>query len=170
MLPNIDKIKGIHPGIILKREINKRGLKNKELALMVNEHAQTISAILKAKRSMNPKLSIMLGINFEVESDYFMLLQASYDVKQANSKYLVKRTPNIQNIRKVLFWDTDFNKIDWIKSRYAIVKRIFERGNKIEISEILNFYGYETVKSELDKIKSSYLPSFQQNVEKYITR
>lgn len=170
MLPDIDKIKGIHPGIILKREISKRGLKNKDLALMVDEHAQTISAILKAKRSINPKLSIKLGKNLDVESDYFMILQASYDVKLANSTDINKSIPNIDKIRKVIFWDTDFNKIDWIKSRYAIIKRVFERGNKTEISEIISFYGYETVKNEIDKIKASYLPSFKQNVEKYIYR
>ncbi|MCF8381643.1 MAG: helix-turn-helix domain-containing protein [Bacteroidales bacterium] len=167
MLPKIDKIKGIHPGIILKREISKRGWKNKDLALMVNEHAQTISAILKAKRSINPKLSIKLGLKLEVESDYFMLLQASFDIKQANSKYDYKSIPDI---RKVLFWDTDFSRIDWMKNRYAIVKRIFERGNSLEISEIINFYGYETVKSELQNIKTSFLPAFDQNVEKYISR
>lgn len=170
MLPDIDKIKGIHPGIILKREISKRGLKNKDLALMVNEHAQTISSILKTKRGVNPKLSIKLGENLDVEPDYFMLLQASYDVKQANTANLDMSTPNINKIRKVIFWDTDFSKIDWIKSRYAIIKRIFERGNKIEISEIINFYGYDTVKSELEKIKTSYLPTFEQNVEKYMNR
>lgn len=169
MLPKFDKIKGIHPGIILKREIKKRGWKYKDLALMVNEHAQTISSLLKAKRSINPKLSIKLGVKLEVESDYFMLLQASYDVKQANSKYLDK-SKSIPNIRKVLFWDTDFSKIDWVKGRYAIIKRIFERGNSLEISEIINFYGYETVKSELEKIEAGYLPSFDQNVEKYISR
>jgi len=170
MLPNIDKIKGIHPGIILKREISKRGLKNKDLALMVDEHAQTISAILKAKRSINPKLSIKLGRNLDVESDYFMLLQASYDVKLVNSSVSNKSLPNVNKIRKALFWDTDFNKIDWVKSRHAIIKRIFERGNKTEISEIIRFYGYETVKNEIEKIEASYLPSFKQNVEKYIYR
>jgi len=44
--------------------------------------------------------------------------------------------PTIDEIRKILFWDTDFNKIDWIKSRYAIIKRILESRNATEISEI----------------------------------
>jgi len=170
MLPDIERIKGIHPGIILKREICKRGLKNKDLAAMVNEHPQTISAILKTKRNINPKLSIKLGRNLNVESDYFMLLQASYDVKQANLKGISNSTPNLDKIRKVLFWDTDFNKIDWNKSRYAIIMRVFERGNNTEISEIIDFYGYEVVKNKVEKIKKSHLASFNRNVEKYINR
>ncbi|MGQ1788130.1 MULTISPECIES: HigA family addiction module antitoxin [unclassified Saccharicrinis] len=168
MLPDINKIKGIHPGAILKREIKKRGLKNKDLALMVDEHAQTISAILKEKRSINPKLSIRLGKQLGVEEDYFMLLQASYDVKKAYQETSNKLFPNPKSIRKAIFWDTDFDKIDWLKNKRAIIKRIFERGNELEINEILNFYGTKEVRNEIRNIGSSYLDSFSKNVAKYL--
>jgi len=170
MLPDIDKIKGIHPGAILKREIKKRGLKNKDLASMVNEHAQTISSIIKEKRSVNPRLSIKLGLNLGVDADYFMLLQASYDVKRIGILETKKNTPEISKIRKILFWDTDFDTIDWQKSKRAIIKRIFERGNDLEINEILRFYGLKSIKEEINQICESYLPTFEQNVEKYLKR
>jgi plasmid maintenance system antidote protein VapI len=54
MLPDIETIKGIHPGIIIARELKNRRLKKKDLALFIDEHAQTISAIIKEKRSINP--------------------------------------------------------------------------------------------------------------------
>lgn len=168
MLPDINKIKGVHPGAILKREIKKRGITNKDLALLVNEYAQTISAITKEKRSINPKLSIKLGASLNVESDYFMLLQASYDVKKVQSESTTYTHTNTPTIRKILFWDTDINKIDWIKNKKAVIKRIFERGNELEIKEIINFYGLDTVKKELNTIKESYLPAYQHNVSKYI--
>jgi antitoxin HigA-1 len=168
MLPDIKKIKGIHPGVILKREIKKRRLKNKNLALLISIQAQTLSAILKEKRRITPRLSIKLGTNFGVDSDYFMLLQASYDVKKAQSFSIKRPTPNLKNFRNVLFWDTDFNKIDWKKNRKAIIKRIFERGNRKEIDEIINFYGLEKVKNELNDINESYMPSFEHNVNKYV--
>lgn len=167
MIPEISKIKGIHPGAVLKREIKKRGLKNKELASSVNEHAQTISAILNEKRSINPHLSIKLGRKLGVDEDYFMLLQASYDVEKVKLKKLVQQTPNLKNIRKVLFWDTDFKKIDWIKNRKAIIKRIFERGNPLEIKEITDFYGKETIQNELKGIENNFLSSFNRNVSHY---
>ncbi len=168
MLPELNKIKGIHPGAILKREIKKRGLKNKDLAFMVDEHAQTISAILKEKRSVNPKLSIRLGEQLGVEEDYFMLLQASYDVKKACLQKSNKLIPNLKLIRTALFWDTDFDKIDWLKNKRAIIKRVFERGNELEISEILNFYGNTEVRHEIQNIGNSYLDSFSKNVAKYL--
>ncbi len=168
MLPDINKIKGIHPGAILSREIKKRGWKNKELASMVDEHAQTISAILKEKRSINPKLSIKLGNKLGVDEDYFMLLQASHDVRRVHEEESNKLIPNLKNIRRALFWDTDFSKIDWIKNQRAIVKRVFERGNESEICEIIDFYGFEKVNEEICNIGDSYLNSFNKNVEKYM--
>ena len=166
MLPELSKIIGIHPGAILKREIKSRGLKNNELANSLNEHAQTISSILNEKRGINPSLSIKLGQKLGVDADYFMQLQASYDVKktiQINGT----RTPNLDKIRKILFWDTDFNKIDWTKNQKPIIKRIFERGNDIEINEIISFYGKTTIRSVLKNVTNDFLPSFQQNIDKY---
>lgn len=167
MIPDITKVKGIHPGAILKREIKKRGLKNKELASLVSEHAQTIGAILNEKRSINPNLSIKLGLKLGVESDYFMILQASYDVKKAESETLKQETPNLKIIRKVLFWDTDFDKIDWNNNKKALIKRIFERGNDKEIGEIIRFYGIETIKTELKDEDSCFLPSFEYNLKRF---
>lgn len=166
MLPELSKIKGIHPGAILKRELLLRGLKNKELASSLEEHAQTISSILKEKRGVNPNLSIKLGNLLGVDADYFMLLQASHDVIKAQ-KRKTSRTPDLNNIRAALFWDTDFNKIDWIKDEKAVVKRIFERGNATEISEIISFYGRDTTEIILKDIQSDYLPSFKENVDKF---
>jgi addiction module HigA family antidote len=166
MMPEVTKIKGIHPGVILKRELKRRGLKNKELADSIEEHAQTIGAIIKEKRGINPKLSIKLGEKLGVENDYFMLLQSSYDVRIAQN--ISSKTPNLMTIRKSLFWDTDFYKIDWIKKRKAVIKRILERGNDKEIKEIIAFYGIDVIKKELENIKDDFFPSFNHNVRKYL--
>lgn len=165
MLPRLNKIKGIHPGVLLKWELANRNLKASELACSIGEHKQTISAILNQRRNINPRLSIKLSEIFKTEKDYFMLLQASYDVKIAESE--IKDTPNINNIRRVLFWDTDFNKIDWNKNKKAIIKRILERGNKTEINEIISFYGKKTISKEIKSINDNYLPSFEKNVKEY---
>jgi len=37
MPPDIDKVKELHPGMILKREISKKGLKNKDILLTTPE-------------------------------------------------------------------------------------------------------------------------------------
>ena len=91
----------------------------------------------------------------------FMLLQASYEVNIA-SKRETKKQPNLNNIRKIIFWDTTIDKIDWDKNKRAVIKRILERGNKSEINEIMSFYGKETISNEIKTMKKSYLPSFEK--------
>ncbi|MBX2842217.1 MAG: helix-turn-helix domain-containing protein [Flammeovirgaceae bacterium] len=169
MMPELSKVKGVHPGAILKRELKKRGIRNKELALSINEHPETISAILKEKRGINPKLSIKLGNEFGAESDCFMLLQASYDVKKEQLKSPQPK-PDLTQIRKSLFWDTNFDRIDWDKNKMSIIRRVFERGNEEEINEIISFYGKESVKKELRGEENDFLPSFRENIETYIEK
>jgi len=166
MLPRLNKIKGIHPGTLLRWELANQNLKGSELAEVIGEHKQTISAILNKRRDINPRLSIKLSKVFKTEKDYFMLLQSSYDVKIITESE-IKETPNLNNIRKIIFWDTDFNKIDWKKNKKAVIKRILERGNKTEINEIISFYGKKTISKEIKSIKESHLPSFEKNIKEH---
>ncbi|WP_345004329.1 HigA family addiction module antitoxin [Snuella lapsa] len=166
MLPKITKIKGIHPGLILGREIKRNNIKSSQLAMSIGEHKQTISAIINQKRGINPELSIKLANYFHTEEDYFMMLQAGYEVKRKlieNSN----RMPNLDNIRRVLFWDTSFDKIDWNKNKRAIIQRILERGNDKEINEIIKFYGKATVSKIAKSINLSRFSTFQKNAETY---
>ena len=71
MLPQLDKIKGIHPGLILRRELSRQDIRSSELANAINEHKQTISAILNQRRGINPSISIKLSKRFNVDEDYF---------------------------------------------------------------------------------------------------
>jgi addiction module HigA family antidote len=166
MLPKIAKIKGLHPGLILQREIKRNNIKSSQLAIAINEHKQTISAIINQKRGINPELSIKLSDYFHTEEDYFMMLQAGYEVKRKLAENCLK-TPNLSNIRKVLFWDTTFDKIDWNKNKRAIIKRVLERGNDKEINEIISFYGKATIVTIAKSIKHSRLSTFQKNAEAY---
>lgn len=150
MFPDLPKIAGIHPGLVLKREMDKRNMKNIELASKLGEHTQTLSAIIKGKRKINPQLSIKLGENFQLPSDYFIQLQASYDVKKILSDKK-KRKPNLSILRKILFWDTDIETIDWEKYKDAVIQRVFQRGNDQEKKEIVRFYGSDTVQRSLKK-------------------
>ena len=45
MLPGIETIKGIHPGLYLEHKIQEKRLKKGQLALAVNEYPQTLTTI-----------------------------------------------------------------------------------------------------------------------------
>lgn len=168
MLPEIAKIKGVHPGAVLSRELKLRGLESKQFAISLGEHPQTINAISKGRRGINPALSIKIGHALGTNDDYFMLLQAYFEVERERKKLLKnQQKPDLSKLRAILFWDTDINLLDWQKQRKAIIQRIFERGNELEIKEIIVFYGKDIVVKEL-KTCPPYLPTLSENAAKYV--
>lgn len=142
------KYKGIHPGLVLGRELKRRALKQRPFALSIDEYPQTLNAITKGKRSLNISLASKIEERLDLEEGILSLLQTYHDIQQEKLKRK-QRTPRLSNFRKSLFWDTDFNSIDWEQQYKAIISRIFERGNEKEKNEIIRFYGKMKVQEVL---------------------
>jgi addiction module HigA family antidote len=132
MQMSLDKYKGIHPGLILEREIKKRGLKKGAFALSLEMYPQTLNEITKGRRVMTPELSLKIDKALELEEGTMFSLQAYYEIGRARLKLNLGNHPDFQIIRKALFWDTDFDKIDWEKKYKTIIKRVFERDCDME--------------------------------------
>lgn len=156
----LEKYKGIHPGMILERELKKRNLKKGPFALLLNEYPQTLNAITKGKRGLTPSLSLKIDRALDLEEGTMFLLQAYYEIKKEKQKIQFENSPNLSIIRKILFWDTDINKIEWQLHYKYVIQRIFERGNDEEKAEILRFYGDEKIKeiTGSSKITGNRLP------------
>lgn len=141
-LSQINKIKGLHPGLILERELKKRSIKKSKFAIAIQEFPQTISAITKGKRKMNTSLALKIERALQMEEGFFMVLQAFYEIQEEKKKNS-QNHPDFSKLRKILFWDTDMQKIDWQMQKEAVIKRVSERGNKQEMHEIMHFYGLQ---------------------------
>jgi len=147
MEPAIEKYKGIHPGIILERELKKRNLKKGPFALSLQEYPQTLNDITKGRRGLTPALSLKIDSALGLEEGTMLILQAHYEIKKEKQKSESGEHPSLSVLRKILFWDTDINKIDWHKQYKAVIQRVFERGNDDEKKEILRFYGKDKIKA-----------------------
>ena len=150
MKSELNYLKGIHPGLVLNRELDKRHLRKGAFALSLQEYPQTLTAITKGKRGMNTALSLKIEKALGLEEGYFMILQVYYEIEEEKRK-LNKSWTNLPQLRPVLFWDTKMTSLDWEKQKKAIIKRVFERGNDIEKNEIIRFYGAKTVNNLLNK-------------------
>ncbi|MGL5892306.1 MAG: helix-turn-helix transcriptional regulator [Bacteroidia bacterium] len=144
MRNNFEPIRGIHPGLMLERELKKRNLPKGRFALSIQEFPQTITSISKGKRRMNTELALKIEQALGYEEGTFMILQVYYDIAQLKSKN-AKAHPLALQLRPVLFWDTDIKKIDWDKQKTAVIKRVFERGNDAEKQLIIDYYGVALV-------------------------
>lgn len=148
MKKQFEKYRGIHPGIVLERELKKRSIKQCPFALSIAEHPQSFNAIIKGKRSLSTALALKIEKGLCLDEGTFVMLQAYYDIKKEKEKQ-EKPTPNLTILRKALFWDTDIKLIDWEKQANAVIKRIFERGNDLEKEELTRFYGLKKIRSVL---------------------
>jgi addiction module HigA family antidote len=144
----LNKFRGIHPGIILKRELERLGLKQRPFALSLAEHPQTFNAIAQGKRSLTPALALKIDRKLGMKEGTFYLLQAYYEIKQATA-CKKQATPDLTKLRKALFWDTDWETMDWEKRYKAVIRRVFEYGNEEEKKEIIRFYGKARVSRAL---------------------
>lgn len=154
MEKRLERFKGIHPGLILERELNKRAIKPSPFALSVDTHRQIFNAILKGKRGIPIPLSLKVDQALGLEEGTFALLQTFYDIEKAKENELSKIHPDLNIIRKILFWDTDIHKIDWKKQYNAVIQRVFERGNDEEKKEIERFYGLDRIQEVLASNKT----------------
>jgi addiction module HigA family antidote len=150
MTHSIDILKGIHPGIVLERELKKRGLAKGPFALSINEYPQTISAIAKGKRGMNIPLAMRIENALGIEEGFFMTLQIFYEIKEEKRKHEKSHKPDLKMLRPALFWDTQLDKIDWKRQKRAVIERVWERGNEKEKAEIRRFYGTKEVDNILN--------------------
>lgn len=143
MTPSFEKYKGIHPGIVLDRELKKRNIKKRPFALSLKEYPQIINDVSKGKRGLTPLLSIKIDSALNLEEGTMLVLQAYYEIKK--EKLLLDDKPDLKLLRKALFWDTNINQIDWKVQYKAVIERVFERGSKDEKAELERFYGQSKI-------------------------
>lgn len=150
METKLKKYKGIHPGAIIARELDKRSMKQRPFAISLDEHPQTFNAILKEKRGISIPLALKVERALGMKEGTLVILQAYYDIEKTKEN-LPKPTPDLSKLRTSLFWDTTIDEIDWSKHYKAVIKRVFERGNEIEQIEIIRFYGESKVRKVIEE-------------------
>jgi len=74
------------------------------------------------------------------ESGYYLVLQAYYDARVARKEMTEKAICAKPEVDRMLFWDTDFDKIDWLRCRQFVLKRVELRGSDADKEAINRFY------------------------------
>lgn len=73
-----------------------------------------------------------------------------------NSDIKIERQPLYKQVKrpdlpKVLFWDFDFDKIDWNRSYKTVIERVLDKGTPLDWKEMIEFYGKENVVNALKR-------------------
>lgn len=158
----IDILKGIHPGLFLKRELDNRNIESNQFAETIGENPQTFSDIIAGRMSMNISLSSHIESVLDLEAGFLMTLQAFYDIAEEKNRLSKQNHPDLEKIRPILFWDTKFENIDFYTHSRYVINRVFERGSNEEIEEIIRFYGRKVI---LDSITLNSQSPFNSKVK-----
>lgn len=163
-------MQSVPAGRILEAILKNKHLTQKEVADMSNEYPQRIYEFIKGTRKFTIKASLSiektLGIDIE---GFFVKLQTNHEIYcyKTNKELLIH--PDLSKFSKALFWDTQLEKINWIRNKEWVIKRTFEYGNEQEIKEVIKFYGEEDVKSILLKINDKWNKESRiGNIQKYL--
>lgn len=76
-----NKMKPIHPGEILKDELDVLKISPNTLAKKLSIPASLVKAILNGTQSINIEIALRLGLLFRTTPEFWLNLQTAYDLK-----------------------------------------------------------------------------------------
>ena len=157
-------------GAILDRIRTKEHLSQRELALRSGIPYQRINDFIANRRRISPENSLCLekALNIDYQC-FFYQVQTNYDIYMATKRISEQLIPDRSKYRKALFWDTDFESIDWQRNSEWIIQRVFDYGNEAEIKETIRFYGKKKVIGVLRSVKDTWNEKNRKmNIKKYL--
>ena len=157
-------------GAVLDRIRKKEHLTQRELASRSEIPYQRINDFIANRRRISPENSLKLERALGVDHQcFFYQIQTNYEIFVATSRLSKQSLPDKSNFRKALFWDTDFEALDWQRNSEWIIQRVFEYGNESEIEETIRHYGKRKVIQFLDRIKNGWnSENRNNNIKKYL--
>ncbi len=78
-----NRMRPIHPGEVLRDELEALGLSANAFAKALDVPANRITGIIKEQRAVTADTALRLARFFGMTPEFWMSLQASYDVKRA---------------------------------------------------------------------------------------
>ncbi|MCL1943362.1 MAG: HigA family addiction module antitoxin [Candidatus Azobacteroides sp.] len=89
---NLEPYRPIHPGEILKDEIEYRGISQKRLAAAMEMPYTQLNEILNGKRPVNTEFALLIEAALDLPAESLLKMQARYNmmVTKRNAKFIDK--------------------------------------------------------------------------------
>lgn len=82
---NLTPSQPIHPGEMIKDEIEYRGISQKSLAERIGMPASVLNAVLNGKRAVTTEYALLLEAALGIDADIWLRLQEDYNKQVAKS-------------------------------------------------------------------------------------
>jgi addiction module HigA family antidote len=93
----------VHPGEVLKEEIEYRGISQGKLAAQMGISSKALNHILNERRPLTPTTAMMFEAALGIDSDLLMRMQLKYNMRVAKQdKSFIERLAAIRKISAIL--------------------------------------------------------------------
>jgi len=93
----------IHPGEIIKDEIEYRGISQRKLSEQIGVSYTVLNEVLNCKRPVNTEFALLIEAALNMNAETFVSMQARYNMQVARQdKKLIKRFDEIRKITALL--------------------------------------------------------------------
>lgn len=100
---NLTPSEPIHPGEMIKDEIEYRGLSQKKLAAQMGISPTLLNEILNGKRGVSTQYALLFEAALGINAGTWIRIQADYDMQVAKSdKSFLERLANIRKLAAML--------------------------------------------------------------------
>lgn len=100
---NLEPSKPIHPGELLKEEINYRGISQKKLAQHMGMSYTVLNEILNCKRAITTEYALLLEAALGTEANMWIKIQTDYNMQVAKqNKSFAERLAKIREVAAIL--------------------------------------------------------------------
>ena len=96
---NLTPVSAIHPGEMIKDEIEFRGISQKALAAEIGLPASVLNEVLNGKRAVTTEYALLLEAALGIEADLWLKLQSDYNkqIAKSDSSFVAR----LERIRQV---------------------------------------------------------------------
>ncbi|GHV26080.1 hypothetical protein FACS1894176_06080 [Bacteroidia bacterium] len=89
----------IHPGELLKEEVEYRGISQSKLAAQMGMSYKALNDILNERRPLTPTTAMLFNAALGIEPSMLMRMQLDYNMREINSdKTFAKRLAEIRKL------------------------------------------------------------------------
>ncbi len=76
----------VHPGMMVKPELQERGISQKDFAHMLDVQASHLSEVLNGKRSLSAELAVKIQNAIGIPAEILLSAQAQYELESVANK------------------------------------------------------------------------------------
>lgn len=85
--PAIDNLPPIHPGELLRDDLEALGLSARRFADHIGVPPNAVTGLLNGSRGVSAQMALRLGRAFGTDARYWMNLQSLYETKRAEAEF-----------------------------------------------------------------------------------